>query len=59
MMFVMFQRTMAGLVAVFTFALVTAVAGAKPTTPKTSKDLRIIMVDVEGRRRRAVRHAAR
>ena len=47
-MFVMFQRTIAGVVAVCTLALVTAVAGAKPSAPIGSKDLRIIMVDVEG-----------
>jgi competence protein ComEC len=48
MIFVMFQQTLAGLVAVCTLALITPGAGAKPRAPKTSKDLRIIMVDVEG-----------
>jgi beta-lactamase superfamily II metal-dependent hydrolase len=44
----MFQRTIAGVVAVCTLALVAAVAVAKPKAPIGSKDLRIIMVDVEG-----------
>jgi competence protein ComEC len=48
MMFVMFQRTIVGVAAVCTLALVTAVAGAKSKASIGSKDLRIIMVDVEG-----------
>ncbi|MGH9620868.1 MAG: MBL fold metallo-hydrolase, partial [Bryobacteraceae bacterium] len=42
----MFQRTLAGLAALSMLTLVTGAAGAQPN--RSSKDLRIVLPDVEG-----------
>ncbi len=44
----MFQRTIAGFLAVFALAFATAAARAKPSVPEASRDLKIVTVDVEG-----------
>jgi competence protein ComEC len=44
----MFPRTIAGLAVISALALMAVKTGAQPGTPKASKDLRIILPDVEG-----------